>query len=717
MRLIPIRTNPANTRFRRVQTTLVQVILTVVVITFCLPLQASTITVDDASSGSVANKCTIQDAVLAANTNAAVQGCIAGSAGLDTIQFAAGITSIVLTTPMTAPTGSVSANCLYGLAISEDLIIDAAPVAGSGIPKVAIQRSASASTNFGLIGASIYNCGLVPGPKLKLSLSGLTMDNGNVGGLFNANGGGVAADIVVINDSAINSNTAANGGGVYAYTSLSMSTTTVSGNTSTFSCAGICGSALTIYGSTISGNSCTGFGGGGGIGGGPVIITNSTVSGNSALSGSGAGIDTGTLQATWVTITANKGTGWYLENDLGGVLSSLSHTVIAGNGSPGNDFDTTLSTTVGGDHSWIGTLSTVAKNDLDNAVLIASCPTLGLEPLANNGGGTQTHALLASSCLIDAGGVASPIPNQLFPYDQRGKGFARFVNTQSDIGAFEYQGAATPINGACGADNSQSLPAAPSNLCSAGTASTVIGVGHPWSWNCTGTSGGTTAACSATIKTWTVSAVATNGGTVTPITQTVDNGATAAVTVSPASGYLVASVTGCSGILNGNTYTTASVAANCSINAVFSNLPTPSVTLASSANPAAAGQNVTFIATVTGSGATPAGSVSFIDGADTLNRIPLGANTHGASGSSIALNASGQAIFTTNNLATGTHAISAQYSGDGNYSAASSNALMQIIAAQVSASPAVPAPALSLWMLALLGIALLVIAVTARRVR
>ena len=572
------RFSSPNSRFQRQFAARLHLIFALAGSAFCLPLQANTITVDDASSGSVAGKCTIQDAVKAANTNAAVQGCTAGSVGLDTIHFAAAITNIALTAPMTAPAGSVSANCVYGLAVSEDLIIDAAPVAGSGVPKVAIQRSAGAATNFGVIGASIYDCGVVPGTTLKLTLSGLTIGNGNLGGLFNGNGGGVTSDFLTINDSVISSNNAANsGGGMYAYTSLSMNTSTVNNNKAKFLGGGIQGVTLTIYGSTINGNSA-------GTGGGlladlAVVITNSTVSGNSA--GQGSGIDTPSLQSTWVTITANTGAGqngglgWYLEN--GGQPSSLSHTVIAGN-LPGNssfahDFDTSSAITVGGDHSWIGTMNATAQNDLANGVLIASCPTLGLGPLANNGGGTQTHALVPGSCLIDAGGTTTPIPGIV--YDQRGMGFARFVNTHSDIGAFEYQGGPAPVNGACGADNGQTLLAAPTNLCSAGTPSAVTGTGHPWSWTCASTSGGTTAACSATIKTWTVSASATSGGAVSPATQTVDNGATAAVTVSPASGYLIASVTGCGGALNGNgnSYTTAAVVADCAISAVFSIVP------------------------------------------------------------------------------------------------------------------------------------------------
>ena len=52
-------------------------------------------------------------------------------------------------------------------------------------------------------------------------------------------------------------------------------------------------------------------------------------------------------------------------------------------------------------------------------------------------------------------------------------------------------------NGACGSANGVAVTSAPtSSLCSAGMASAVSGSG-PWNWSCAGSSGGTTASCSA----------------------------------------------------------------------------------------------------------------------------------------------------------------------------------------------------------------------------
>jgi hypothetical protein len=56
------------------------------------------------------------------------------------------------------------------------------------------------------------------------------------------------------------------------------------------------------------------------------------------------------------------------------------------------------------------------------------------------------------------------------------------------------------IIGACGTADGASFYSAPTtDLCSAGTASAVTGTG-PWSWSCTGSYGGSTASCSASLE-------------------------------------------------------------------------------------------------------------------------------------------------------------------------------------------------------------------------
>jgi serine protease len=74
-----------------------------------------------------------------------------------------------------------------------------------------------------------------------------------------------------------------------------------------------------------------------------------------------------------------------------------------------------------------------------------------------------------------------------------------------------------PVNGACGSSNGQYLSIAPiANLCSAGTASLVLGNG-PWTWTCTGANGGSSANCSASVlipKQLSVTINGTGGGSI-----------------------------------------------------------------------------------------------------------------------------------------------------------------------------------------------------------
>jgi uncharacterized repeat protein (TIGR02543 family) len=61
-----------------------------------------------------------------------------------------------------------------------------------------------------------------------------------------------------------------------------------------------------------------------------------------------------------------------------------------------------------------------------------------------------------------------------------------------------------------------------------------------------------------------------NGSLNPPTVQTIGYGALASFTVTPATGYGVASATGCNGGLSGNTYTTGPIAANCQVDVTFS---------------------------------------------------------------------------------------------------------------------------------------------------
>jgi hypothetical protein len=86
--------------------------------------------------------------------------------------------------------------------------------------------------------------------------------------------------------------------------------------------------------------------------------------------------------------------------------------------------------------------------------------------------------------------------------------------------------------------------------------------------------------------------------------------------------------------------------------------------LTSSSNPSTYGTPVTFTATVTGSGGTPTGSVTFSDGSTVLGSRAL---------------SGGQATLTTAALTAGSHSIKAVYSGDGAFAGSTSGAVSQSV--------------------------------------
>ncbi|HEX8846812.1 MAG TPA: choice-of-anchor Q domain-containing protein, partial [Pyrinomonadaceae bacterium] len=284
------------------------------------------------------------------------------------------------------------------------------------------------------------------------------------------------------------------GAGIRNEGTLNLSNSTVSGNTATLSRGGgianIAGATLTLVNSTVSGNTATTASGlGGGIENeGTATITNSTISGNNA-GGSGGGIATAIGAVTTIinstisgnnanisgggfnnsvgasatiinsTITNNRadndnngsGTGGGIITGSGGV--TLHNTIVAGNfnengatDAPDDIFGTVnaaSSFNLIGDSATAGGLTHGTNS---NIVGNAGSGTIDarLGALANNGGSTETHALLAGSPALDAGSNTVSDGASLTT-DQRGTGFLRKRDAATDadttqtvdIGAFE----------------------------------------------------------------------------------------------------------------------------------------------------------------------------------------------------------------------------------------------------------------------------------------
>ena len=239
-------------------------------------------------------------------------------------------------------------------------------------------------------------------------------------------GGGIlnSGTLTVSNSTIANNTSSLGGGGIYNPSTLTLNNSTISGNTSNFNGAGGGGGisnwgTLVVNSSTFSANLAP-DGGGAAIrnkNNGTLLISNSTISGNSANWGGGLlndDISTATISNSTFSANAanNLGGGMYNEGTI-----NIDNSIIA-NSSSGNECFND---------------SGVINDNGHNIVEDNSCNFLGgqdpmLAPLANNGGSTQTHALLTDSPAIDAG-------DSELTSDQRG--FARPQGSADDIGAFE----------------------------------------------------------------------------------------------------------------------------------------------------------------------------------------------------------------------------------------------------------------------------------------
>ena len=316
-----------------------------------------------------------------------------------------------------------------------------------------------------------------------VSVSGVTLSHGSVTGLP-AQGGGVvnlgslSLDGVVVRDNTAASvgpafNPTARGGGIYNAGSLDLTETSVRDNEAatatddefaqvTVEGGGIYNEGtLTLDASTVNANDANGsapnavdccasaLATGGGIqNDGTLGATNSTVSGNGAdvtvppdvsLAGSnGGGIavqanNTATTLRS-VTLAFNAASGAANSSQRNGAIFTAQNTIIAQPQGGGSNCSL-----IGG-----AVLVDNGHNLDDDSSCGFDDPTDHegvdplLEPLADNGGSTQTHALPKSSPAVDQG------TSSVSPSDQRG--FARpfdfadipnGLGDGSDIGAFE----------------------------------------------------------------------------------------------------------------------------------------------------------------------------------------------------------------------------------------------------------------------------------------
>jgi predicted outer membrane repeat protein len=263
-----------------------------------------------------------------------------------------------------------------------------------------------------------------------------TVVSGNSAGL---NGGGLSVGgAATLTNSTVSGNRANLGGGMDADTT-NLTNCTVSGNTATTDGGGLHTVTATLTNSTVSGNTANERGGG--VAADTATLTNSTVSGNTAaIEGGGLVATTATLlNCTVVENIAPTGGGLF---HVAGGAFSVKNTIVALNlvafGGIGADAFGASFTSLGHNLIGDGTASNGFTNGVNGDIVGTSAnpidPKLG--PLTNNGGKTQTHALLAGSKAIDAGDNAgAPATDQRgFPRKKDGDGNGSKI---VDTGAFE----------------------------------------------------------------------------------------------------------------------------------------------------------------------------------------------------------------------------------------------------------------------------------------
>ncbi len=280
------------------------------------------------------------------------------------------------------------------------------------------------------------------------------------------------------------------GGAIGNGGTLTMANSTLSSNTGEDDGGAIYNDGIaTIRDSTLRDNTvqCSACGGGGITNSGTLILTNCTLSGNNGPAGGGGVTNGGTLSLTNCTLTGNSSESEGAVAN-GGVMTVTNCTVSDNSGYPaaiGNGYygtvmiRNTIIASSGTDRNCAGSLIDGGHNlqwPSTDASCVGNFGDPRLAPLADNGGPTQTMALLPGSAAIGAGDNAICFAPLVSYQDQRG--FLRHGiggdTTKCSIGAYEFDAgvwcgphepvcypAESCINGAC----SSATPTPSPSLC------------------------------------------------------------------------------------------------------------------------------------------------------------------------------------------------------------------------------------------------------------
>ncbi|MDT7857595.1 choice-of-anchor Q domain-containing protein [Rubrivirga sp. S365] len=272
--------------------------------------------------------CSLREAIRAANTNAAVDGCAAGAPDGDTITFAASYT-VALT--------------LGELLVSDDVAIDASAVGSVTVDAQGASRVFDVDAAGGA------------GSEQRVAFTSLRLQNGDSRTGSSAPDAGGAVDLKAGSEATFtdvdvtDSVAGVNGGGIHGADGTSIVITTTNGGSSTIrgneargAEAGMGGGGVWGAGSTtisgnvaVEGNRATGAAGsGGGVfnSGGTLMVMTTTVSGNTA-NRAGGGVEADGERSTTILVMTNvTGNDAGANPGNGGAVHGGGGTVVVGGG-------------------------------------------------------------------------------------------------------------------------------------------------------------------------------------------------------------------------------------------------------------------------------------------------------------------------------------------------------------------------------------------------
>ncbi len=275
-----------------------------------------------------------------------------------------------------------------------------------------------------------YGGGIYNAPGGILTVSNSTIMGNSANSLFGYGGGIDNLGTLSVNNSIFNDNKAGDlgggimtgyeGGGVASVVDSTFSNNKAIGNGGGIYNSGL----LTVISSTFSSNT-SGYVGGGIENIGTASVNNSTISNNTATHG-GGGIENafGTASVSNSTISGNSAPSSGNINNLSGAIT-LTSTVVA-NSKAGQNCAGPITEKSGYNLDSDGSCGFTQSSDLNKVD-----PMLG--PLQNNGGPTQTMALLQGSKAIDWVNGSGDCPTT----DQRGDVRPDDGESACDIGAYE----------------------------------------------------------------------------------------------------------------------------------------------------------------------------------------------------------------------------------------------------------------------------------------